>query len=592
MKIDRSAVIHYPSIPFVYPVDDNTYEFLLYTGKEVENAWLEAGDTYIGGVINDEEGWTPKLIVMEPAGVLAYQKVWKARYKPPFKRTMYRFRLQSDEESLYLFQNRLMDEEQMKRKGRRLQYFNCPWLFGRNVPRFPKWIDNTLWYQIFPDRFCRQKQDEEQDKRDGLEDWNAIPATSGFYGGTLKGIQSRLDHLQSLGVDGIYLNPIFLSPSSHKYDTTDYLQIDPAFGTEQDFTDLVQDLHARGMKIMLDGVFNHVSTDFFAWKDVLEHREQSRYKDWFMIKDYSFDETDDQAPMKDQYYSFGFVSSMPKLNTAHPDVQAYLIGVMEHWVKDWNIDGIRFDAADDLALSFCDNVRSTLKAIRPNLYLLAEIWHDAMPWLEGNRFDGIMNYPFVTSLDDFFAENEKAEILEQELDRILNRYPSPAVACSYNPLDSHDTERMIHKLSGNLDTYWQLMLLEFCMPGAHALYYGDEIALSGADDPDNRRPMPWNEIDEGKYDERLAMTKAIISLSKEHPLLSEGRFVWISHDNRIMDFIKENDEEALRVVLNFSDQPWPLLKEEPDLAKAKILLENQMEQNELLPGGFAVLSLA
>ena len=186
-----------------------------------------------------------------------------------------------------------------------------------------------------------------------------------FFGGDLPGIISKLDYLKELGVSGLYLTPINEAPSSHKYDTTDYQKIDPHFGTEETMKVLVQEAHNRGMRIMLDGVFNHTGKGFEPWQDVLKKGPESEYFDWFMINEWPFREGVNRAREK-QYYTFAFFDSMPKLNTNNPKVREYLLSVCENWVKAYDVDGIRLDVANEISHVFCKELRIRLKAIKPD----------------------------------------------------------------------------------------------------------------------------------------------------------------------------------------------------------------------------------
>ena len=208
--------------------------------------------------------------------------------------------------------------------------------------------------------------------------------------GTLKESLNILDYLEELGINGIYFTPIFHAYSNHKYDTIDYREIDPQFGTKETLKTLIEECHKRNIRVMLDAVFNHSGYYFLPFQDLLEKGEKSKYKDWF--HPHSFPLKGGERP---NYETFGFFESMPKLNTANPEVKKYLLEVSAYWIEEFDIDGWRLDVANEVDQPFWREFRKTVKNIKPDLYILGEIWHDSMPWLRGDQFDAVMNYPFT-----------------------------------------------------------------------------------------------------------------------------------------------------------------------------------------------------
>src|SRR5699024_5658775 len=206
------------------------------------------------------------------------------------------------------------------------------------------------------------------------------------------GIIKHLDYLVDLGINGIYFTPIFKAHSNHKYDTIDYMEIDPQFGDKSTFKELVKACHEKGIRIMLDAVFNHSGYYFSQFQDVLEKGENSKYKNWFHIKDFPI-----QTDPVPNFDSFAFTSHMPKLNTEHPDVKQYLLDVATYWIKEFDIDGWRLDVANEVDHQFWREFRTAVKSVKQDVYILGEIWHDSMPWLQGDQFDAVMNYPFTNS---------------------------------------------------------------------------------------------------------------------------------------------------------------------------------------------------
>jgi len=364
-----------------------------------------------------------------------------------------------------------------------------------------------------------------------------------------------LDYLQSLGINGIYLTPIFEAGTSHKYDTKDYMKIDPHFGDEKVFKDLVDKAHEKGIRIMLDGVFNHCGKNFSPWLDVLEHGPASRYYNWFMINKWPFNK-EAHSTKDGSFYSFAFTSRMPKLNTNNSEVIKYLLDVVEYWVKNFDIDGLRLDVANEVSHRFCKDLRRLTNELKPDFYLLGEIWHDAITWLHGDEFDAVMNYPLATSIADFWIYPEKTNYdFECAINHNFTMYMQQTNNVMFNLLDSHDTNRLIDKVK-DIHVFYQQLALLFTMPGSPCIYYGTEFAMEGSYDPDCRRCMPWNELEAGEFDSRIEIVKSFIHLRKTNNAFKSKHFHFVEDkDNkRVIHFIKTDEEhKQIEVILNCSD---------------------------------------
>ena len=326
----------------------------------------------------------------------------------------------------------------------------------------PDWLKNGTMYQIFPDRFCNG--DHSIDPEDVVP-WREHGRVKNeeCFGGDLAGITSKLDYLQNLGINGLYLTPINESPSNHKYDTTDYTKIDPRFGDEETLIHLVEEAHKRGIRVMLDGVFNHCGYYFAPWQDVLEKGPESEYYDWFMINEWPFDRNG-KAAKKKQIYTFAFYDGMPKINTNNPEVRKYFVDICANWVEHYGIDGIRLDVANEVSHRFCKELHARVKEINPDIYILGEIWHNALPWLRGDEFDAVMNYPLGQSIKDFWIDKSLTnEDFEYTINRCYTSYMQQTNDVLFNLLDSHDTKRLRSDVK-NLDEYFAQIAVLFAMP--------------------------------------------------------------------------------------------------------------------------------
>ena len=431
----------------------------------------------------------------------------------------------------------------MHLEGRSRQCFVFPWMNPCDVPRTPAWVNDTVWYQIFPDRFCNGDPSNDPENVVLWREHGSV-TNEECFGGDLAGITDKLDYLQNLGINGLYLTPINEAPSNHKYDTTDYTKIDPRFGDEETFKHLVKEAHKRGIRVMLDGVFNHSGYYFAPWQDVLAKGPESEYYDWFMINEWPFDKNG-QAAKKKQYYTFAFFDSMPKINTNNPKVRKYFVDICANWVENYGIDGIRLDVANEVSHRFCKELHARVKEINPDIYILGEIWHNALPWLRGDEFDAVMNYPLGQSIKDFWIDKSLTnEDFEYTINRCYTSYMQQTNDVLFNLLDSHDTKRLRSDVK-NLDEYFAQIAVLFAMPGSPCIYYGTEIAMEGSYDPDCRRCMPWSDIEAGKYAERSRIISTLIHLRRQEPLLKSRNFHF------------PNDYAAYRRVIQFQKVDFP-----------------------------------
>ncbi|WP_059042230.1 glycoside hydrolase family 13 protein [Paenibacillus rubinfantis] len=347
----------------------------------------------------------------------------------------------------------------------------------------PDWIGNRVWYQIFPERFCNGDPGNDPES---VEPWGSVPTRDNYMGGDLQGIIKQLDYLSGLGINALYLNPIFAATSNHKYDTVDYLQIDPQFGTVQDLQELVQKCHERDIKVILDLVINHCGFYHPYFQDVVQKGEASDYKDWFYINRYPIHRSEDG------YDSVGYYQWMPKLRTSNPEVQQYVYDIVSFWQKETGIDGWRIDVADEVEISFLRELKSCVKKLNPNAIIIAEIWDDAKRLMASGGVDSVMNYELRTILFDYCLDRSipLAEF-HSRLVSFLHRYSLTELDQMFNLLGSHDTERILTRCGKDESKLQQLLALQFFLPGNPTVYYGDELGMTGENDPGCRGSLPW-----------------------------------------------------------------------------------------------------
>ena len=437
----------------------------------------------------------------------------------------------------------------------------------------PAWARDAVFYQIFPDRFARS---ERLAKPANLLPWHAPPSPQAFHGGDLIGIAEHLDHLAGLGVNAIYLNPIFQSPCNHRYHTHDYEKVDPLLGGNSALRALVGAAHSRNIRIMLDGVFNHASRGFFQFNDILENGPHSPWLDWFHIQGWPLAPYDGDKPAN--YTSWVDNRALPKFNTGNPQVREFLMGVAEFWIREFDIDGWRLDVPPEITTpGFWEEFRRRVRAVKPDAYLVGEVWRESPDWLRGDRFDATMNYVFAAAAIAFAAGDRVGPHLVQgraydpypgidaaqfgeRIRGLLARYDRETTEVQFNLLDSHDAPRVLSIARGDKATLRLATLFQMTYPGTPCIYYGDEIALRGTKrydrphrDHDARWPFPWH--DEAAWDrEMLDFFRRAIALRHAHPALRRGRFEELYAHARQYAFLRHDNDESLLVVLNAGDE--------------------------------------
>lgn len=564
-----------------YCLNDDELRINLHANRSVTKAVLMCEDPYIGG-ISEAWSWDGKPVAMSVSLELSNEIIFSAIVSPVYKRLQYYFLLTFNDGTVKcLLEDGLHDPSFIKRQDLARNYYKFGWMNDSDIMKPPRWAADTIWYQIFPDRFSR-----ESDNRDGkFEDWNNISVKNHKcrYGGNIKGVIKRLPYLASLGITGIYFTPIFLSRTNHRYDTADYELIDPDFGTNEEFADMVRQAHNLGIRIMIDAVFNHSGKDFFAWQDVVKNGQNSPYFNWYYI--HSLDFTKQGNTMDGRYYSFAFVAEMPKLNTNNPEVRDYLTKVCKKWLQEFDIDGIRFDVGNEISHSFIRHLCTELKREKPDLFLLGEIWTDASSYLEGGEYDSVMNYPFLHAVSNFFGDHVLAnDDFRHMMNYCYSLYREQVNEVLFNLLDSHDVSRIMSR-ARSYDAFIQQVTILMTMPGTPCIYYGTEIALEGAADPDNRRPMPWKDIESGKFREISAEITQLIAVRKKPAFSSSESLNWENASEERLLHYSRGRSRQYHVWINAGTADIALPQ------KGKVLFEHKYEEGILKKGGAVILHI-
>ncbi len=414
----------------------------------------------------------------------------------------------------------------------------------------PGWVQDSIFYQIFPDRFANGINGN--NPKSALP-WNAKPTILGFHGGDLKGIIDHMYYLLDLGINAIYLNPIFLSPSNHRYNAVDYFQIDPKLGSKIEFFTLLDVAHRNEMKVILDGVFNHCGRGFFAFNDVLENQADSPYLDWFHIKKFPVDAySPGDATTYDAWWKY---KSLPKFNTSNPDVEDYILKVARYWIEQ-GIDGWRLDVPNEINDdAFWLRFRNVVRSANPDAYLVGEIWDGDERWVGDSHFDGLMNYPVRDLIIDKLNNEIKIDEFRLGLQKWQTKYNDENSRAMYNLLGSHDVERFLTKVGADLAKAKLGYLLLFTLSGAPAIYYGDEIGLLGGRDPDCRRTFNW---DESQWMTPLRdWIKKLIRYRKDKVALRRGNFKLLNTEpcNNCLAFVRTIENECGLTIINFENSP-------------------------------------
>ena len=561
--MEYSAIFHDMDKRFCYAIDKDLFVIRVQVKKDdMKEVILHYEDKYIPMERKD----TRMTLPMKKVATSQFHDYYEAQLRMNLICLRYFFEFTDMQGEKVYYGNYEFDKECITNRDR---MFDCPQnLREEEMFEVPQWAANKVVYQIFPSRFAATQP---VDKKL----WYKAPITPmDDLHGNLRGIIEHLDYIKDLGIDVVYLTPIFKSNSCHKYDTIDYYQVDPSFGTTEDLKELVQKSHERGMKVVLDAVYNHSGREFFAFQDILEKGEKSKYLDWYFI---------DELPPRGEwgeipnFKCFGYYGGMPKLNLKNPEVEKYITDVACYWIKECDIDGWRLDVGDEISHFFWKNFRKAIKAVKKDMLIIGEIWHYAGDFLEGDEWDTVMNYPFYLNLIDLLAD-EKINVSQfvQNLGYLKGRLNKKCYPLMWNLIDSHDTARFLHLCNDNKKKQHLAAAFQLLLPGMPMVYYGDEYAMPGANDPDCRRGMYWDEEYQDK--EMYNWYKKLMQVRKTHACIVEGEMIeTIANDDEdTIVMIRKNGEETIAMIFNCSSSAK---KFNEYTQKYNLLTENTFDGN-------------
>ena len=609
----KEAIYHSPQGSFAYPVGDNE----LFVQLKAQKGDLERVTVHYDGRFTGKKDAGPRYTVeMEKycsdelfdyfTAIISYER----------KKFEYYFLLDDGTKKLYYTNYGFYGQKPAAKS-----YFEYTYICEKDYFTTPDWVQNAVFYQIFPERFNNHNSELSPSETKDWQDRN--PESDSFYGGDLQGITAKLDYLDDLGIDAIYLTPIFESDTNHKYNIINYKKVDPQFGDLSDLKELVNQAHQRDIKVILDGVFNHTSDQFFAFQDILEKGSESEYKDWYYLdhlpikedpklnkklletivsklnnleeittktvsenilpaleldneksREYvlelakvldsdmeltiqrlwkiSHENEQIKKIITPNYETFATsVWRMPKLRTANPEVREYFLDVAQYWIEEADVDGWRLDVADEVDHYFWREFRKRVKSVKPDAYIVGEMWNNASAWLDGDQFDGTMNYLVTEAIWDFFCKREiDAVDFEARLSKVKTIYKQPAQLASLNLIDSHDTKRALTIANHDLQRLKLAAAFQMSYLGPPMIFYGDEVGIKGEDDPDCRRPMIWNPAQQNH--DLLAWYKKLIRIRNENPALRTGKIAVVKNDPvyNIHSFLRATDNNQLLVIFN------------------------------------------
>ena len=532
--MNLQAIHHVPMSEYAHGVSESRVVFRLRAAKgDLKSCTLYYGDRACR--VN------PVIFTSETMKIVAYDSLfdwWEVEFDTLYRRICYYFEINDGNQAILYY----ADFFSGKTVPDRSEYFQLPYVHRADVASVPDWARDAVIYNIFPDSFATSRRyiSLQADEKE----WCG-KVTRSRLGGTIKGITENADYLKGLGVNCVYINPIFTAGEYHKYDLLDYYSIDPCFGTNDDFREMVNVLHQNGIRIIIDVVFNHCGWRFFAFEDVVKNGENSRYKDWFYRLEYPVVRPDNTEDIPG-YECFAYERLMPKINTANPEAAKYFTDVARFWLKEYQIDGLRFDVANEMDDGFLRMLRKAAEELNPDSLLIGEVWESAGHWLDGSMFHSAMNYDFRKHCRDFFAREEiNAAEFNARVTNMLMRYRRNIVNAQLNLLDSHDASRFLSLCGGDKEKMKLAVLFQMCFVGIPGVLYGDEQGITGVTEEGYRHHMIWD----GDSDLYHFYQKAI-AFRHKHISLRRGSFKTVRADGDIFVFERTFENETVTVALN------------------------------------------
>lgn len=568
--ITQQAVTHIPLSQYAFANSERSLTIRLRCAAgELDRCVLWYGDR---AQQDDPIQFTP--LEMERAAHEMDFDYYEVTFDSPYTRVCYYFQLTDGCEILYLY----ADIFSAHLPSERSEFYQYPFIRREEVATVPAWLKRAVVYNIFPDSFASGRRAIQGAPSETA--WKNGLILKSRLGGTIRGITENLDYIAGLGFNCIYLNPIFTAGEYHRYDTLDYFHISPNLGTDEDFRELVERAHSLGLRVVIDGVFNHCSWRFFAFDDVVRNGETSRYKDWFY--DLTFPVVRPPEGAAPSYACFAYEPKMPKLNTSNHEVRNYFMEVCAHWIREYHVDGWRLDVANEVDREFWRTFKRTARSIDQDSVMIGEVWENAESWLRGDMFDSAMNYDFRRYCRDFFALGAiDAAQFSARITQMLYRYPTGIVQGQLDLLDSHDVSRFLSLCGGNIRRLRLAEVFLFTTPGAPCVFYGDELGVSGVMEPDYRSAMPWD----APPDDQRDFFRSLCALRREADVLALGNYRTVLARRQLYIFRRELDSRIVTVALNAGDQTVDLDSAAPLTPPA---LAQGWEPGRLEPYGYAI----
>ncbi len=567
--MNAAGMLHVPDSKFCFPISDNELVIRLRVDKKDSDIKVE--------IVHG-----PKYRFFE--GIFTKQEMGLAYIDDEFAyfetvlnledvRVAYVFEIEEKGKTLYYSEFGLSEEYDYAKSND--SFFQYSYINDIDVHKVVSWADEAVFYQIFIDRFNRgdfTKDDSYIDMK-----CNEEPTRTSFMGGDIKGITEKLDYLEDLGINAIYLTPLFVSKTNHKYDITDYYAVDKQFGTKADLKELVEKSHKRGIKVILDAVFNHASNDTKEFLDVVKKGKNSKYFNYFIIHG------DKVSVDKPNYEMFSNCVDMPKWNNSNIEVQDFFIDIGLYWIKEFDIDGWRLDVSDEVSHDFWRRFRKAVKKLKKDVIIVGENWHDAHAYLMGDQFDGIMNYAFRRACKQYFAhETINSKTMSERLNNVLTRNTWQVNRMNLNLTDSHDTARFFTECGKNKDAMLAALAVMYMFIGMPCIYYGTELHMEGGEDPGCRKGFDWNEKD---WDTEFRnKVKELISLRKIKAV--QKGHINITYDKDCFIMERFLDGQHLTIITNKGKNAYDLGK------KLDIVSANKVDNDnhKLEPNGYVIFT--
>lgn len=538
--MNREAILHVPMSNYAHGIDDMHILFRLRSARgNLTSCRLYYGDRACR--------ITPVIFLQADMEVVAqdeYFDYYEVILESSYMRLCYYFELKDGTESILyysdMFQNKTVDD--------RSEYYQFPYNRREDIADIPNWAKDAIIYNIFPDSFATDRRFISGSGKEIEYEGNI---TRGKNGGTIKGIIENIDYIQKLGINCIYINPLFVAGEYHKYDLIDYFHVDPCFGTDDEFRQMIKLYHEHNIKVIIDGVFNHCGWNFFAFKDVVKKGKESQYKDWFYKLSFPVIKPENMEDIPG-YECFGYERLMPKMNTSNPQVVKYFSEVCQYWLLEYDIDGWRLDVASEVNDDFWREFRKIAKRAKPDCLLIGEVWETAEHWLRGDQFDSSMNYDFRKNCKKFFALSEiDAYEFDGRVSLMRMRYHKNMLYGQLNLLDSHDVSRFLSLCNGNLFRFKMAILFQMTFIGPPSIFYGDEQQIAGMEEDEYRSPMRWDE-----NNEMFTFYQKVIKLRNENRVLRQGEYrtLYAGKGNGLYIFERRMEAECIIVAINVSEE--------------------------------------